>query len=146
MKTIICALNAADADEAAAALAVESGDRVHTHQLSRITGADTCDVTVTSGFARRPDAFETWQLVRTAVEQMDAPPILPTHPPLINALYTTDIDPRTVETLSALIEPFADDGGHTVSVADAARTFAVVLERTQAAYESALERAHAGES
>lgn len=145
MKTIICALNAADADEAATALKVDPADRLHPHQLDRLTGG-TVDVTVTSGFSSRPDALQVWQQVRDAVQNLDDPPVLPTHPPLINTLYTTDIDARTIDTLTALIEPFADADGRTVAVADAARSFAIVLEKMQNAYESAHTRRRGGGS
>ncbi|WP_141575903.1 hypothetical protein [Actinomadura sp. WMMA1423] len=143
MKTIICALNGADADKAADALGIEPADRLHTHQLDRLADEPTVDVTVTGAFSRHPDAGQVWQQVRDAVQQVDDPPILPTHPPLVNAVYTTVVDPLTVDTLTALIEPFASRYGRTVPVADAARTFAVVLERQRVAYESALARAHA---
>ncbi|MGI5201668.1 hypothetical protein ACQEU6_08810 [Spirillospora sp. CA-108201] len=143
MKTIICALNGADADKATDALGIELSDRLHTHQLDRLDVEATVDVTVTGQFARRPDALQVWQQVRDAVQQVDDPPILPIYPPLVNAVYTTAVDPLTVDTLTALIEPFANRHGRQVAVADAARTFAVVLERQQAAYESALARAHA---
>lgn len=122
------------------------GDLIHTHHLDQLAGAATVEVTVTRAFTGRPDALQVWQDVRRAMRLVDDPPVLPTHPPLINAVYTTSMDPHTVETLTALIEPFADAGGSTVTVADAARTFAVVLDRMQAAYESALARARDGET
>ncbi|MFI0406614.1 hypothetical protein [Actinomadura sp. 3N508] len=140
MKTVICALNAADADQAARALNIAAGDRVFLHQLDRLDGADTFDVTVTADFARRPDAHQAWRDLLRAAERAANPPELPPQPPQVNAVYTTAIDDRAVDALAALIEPFADATGRTVKVRDAARTFAIVLDRLQLADQNALDR------